>query len=249
MKKIRRIGSKTYIMLPIIFIFLAFSCSCRKETVLTQKNIESGEELFKGILFGEGVVGEKLSDYTMNIQSLGRTQEEKNIILELENEIINSIKERHPDYFNNFQIKITSGNISEIEKELASASKFVCDAIEFDQSKIDIKKYNSLKKKLNSEIKHYNPRNYAKYKDIIKYIFNDQSKIAKIDAPSLNVNVTYQTNTAIYLYIAAVVAAAMVIVIVIGKDSGNTLGEETDPLFKEQFISKVAETFKLENPN
>lgn len=163
-----------------LLAFLILFVSCEQYDSSIDDNLainrSSGEELFKGIFFGNGNVAQKLSNFK-DFEDLKAqfTNEQKNAFLKLQNDLIVHINEKNSKYFKNFENAINTGNQVIIRNELDSSKEFLKNAVqeltnlnyseiekEISMQKanfnIDLDKIETLKSKL--ILKGYNPGNY-----------------------------------------------------------------------------------------
>ncbi|MEZ0184128.1 hypothetical protein AB9T89_17920 [Flavobacterium oncorhynchi] len=121
---------KLLILICIIALFVNCSeddSSKQKETTLHNF---TGKELFKGILFAKGDVAEILtpikqsySYYEINHVDEDQKNESDNII----NDLINSIENKNPNYYDSFKKNITSKNHLKIRETLINSSQLIYD--------------------------------------------------------------------------------------------------------------------------
>jgi hypothetical protein len=127
MKKIKSISIKYYIPTIIGIIFLLFSCT--KDEVLNDeqgmdKTPFTDEEVFKGVMFIEGPVANKMSDFKdLNFRSFVADKSLIEEIINFQNEIINRIKSSDSSYLSNFRKKIGSGDYYLIKSTISNLSQ------------------------------------------------------------------------------------------------------------------------------
>ncbi|MCF6348304.1 MAG: hypothetical protein L3J20_08405 [Flavobacteriaceae bacterium] len=98
-----------------VFSFLILFVSCSQydgsnNSDLNSKEI-SGEELFKGVFFGNGTIASKLANYK-DYENLKTqfTSEQKTAFIKLQNDLITYINNNSPEYFVSFKNAINTGN-------------------------------------------------------------------------------------------------------------------------------------------
>ena len=123
---------------PLFAMFLSFLIlftSCQPHELLENSNNLSNsilkktvdydaEEIFKSIVFGDGAYTHKIPAlHNLNILENFKTEEEINTFRNTQSDIIEYIKKRDKNYFNEFKKGILSGNPTTISNTLGSASK------------------------------------------------------------------------------------------------------------------------------
>jgi len=147
MKKIRIVASKPWLLSLLAFNFLMLSCSndgtstgSSTTNELTQSLSEkdgqiSGEELFRSIIFVDGVLTEKLPSIK-SISSITALDEKELITYrETEKEAIDFLKKIDPEYFTNFQ---TSLYTKDPETISATLKKVTSDLSAFIDKKLSV---------------------------------------------------------------------------------------------------------------
>lgn len=147
MKKIRIVASKPWLLSLLAFNFLMLSCSndgtstgSSTTNELTQSLSEkdgqiSGEELFRSIIFVDGVLTEKLPSIK-SISSITALDEKELITYrETEKEAIDFLKKIDPEYFTNFQ---TSLYTKDPETISATLKKVTSDLTAFIDKKLSV---------------------------------------------------------------------------------------------------------------
>ncbi|MBL4940004.1 MAG: hypothetical protein JKY16_07025 [Lutibacter sp.] len=176
MKSIRKYLKSISSLLAFLILFV--SCEQYDSSIDDNQaiNRSSGEELFKGIFFGNGNVAQKLSNFKdFEVLKAQITNEQKSAFLKLQNDLIIHINKNNPEYFENFENAINTGNQVIIRNELDSSKEFLKNSVqeltnlnyseiekEISMQKanfnIDLNKIETLKSKL--ILKGYNPGNY-----------------------------------------------------------------------------------------
>ncbi|MFV7236014.1 hypothetical protein [Flavobacterium sp. ZB4R12] len=108
MKKIRKISSNPLLLVLLVATFLFASCSNDTgSSELTKSTSEnnakiSGEELFKSIVFADGVLTDKIPSLKSisNVNTLKKSELIK--FRAIENEAIAYLKKKDANYFKNF---------------------------------------------------------------------------------------------------------------------------------------------------
>lgn len=148
MKRIRQISNNPVVIVLVLFNFIFVSCN-RDEIIkeqVEQKSVESvfgrigngnnpnaslsGEEVFKSIIFADGVLTDQITPLanisivsTLNANEL---TEYRNT----ENDAINYIKTIDPNFFNNFKTAIYSKNATIINNAIEQASSVLTPFIQ-----------------------------------------------------------------------------------------------------------------------
>ena len=132
----RNFCTKWYFMLPLIVVFIAFSCQ-QSESItpdpkkMAAKNF-SGEEVFRGIFFYQGDIVENFPSIQKNRETIQTTfntnLEAEQVYQEFTDQIIEKIKVIDPNYFEEFKTKISTKNLYQIEEILESAKYIIKDA-------------------------------------------------------------------------------------------------------------------------
>lgn len=127
MRTIRKISKN-----PFIVIFVALTTlftSCSKDSFSKKEiNLESisGEELFKSIVFADGKISSELSELKpLNKELKSLPSETLTNYRETQVEIINFIKEKDVNFFEEFKSDILSGNPQTISNSLKEAGNEV----------------------------------------------------------------------------------------------------------------------------
>ena len=114
MKKVRK--KLKSISLFMSFLILFASCNTYNDSLIPQRAEFSGEELFKSINFGEGEFAKNIVQLekiaVINEQISDEDRKEFDIKT---NELISSIKESNPTFFNEFKMNISSANHQNIQ--------------------------------------------------------------------------------------------------------------------------------------
>jgi len=128
MKKIRKVISKWQIILPMVCVFIFFSCFNDDQTAIVKKEY-SGEELFRGLFFLEGEVAQRLESLKPNLDEMATAvkanAEIQKSYNDFTNEIMKQIKILDPDFLKNFKKQIHSDNYYSIELALGNGSRMI----------------------------------------------------------------------------------------------------------------------------
>lgn len=128
MEKIRSFCSKWYILCTLILITLFYSC---KKSDAPQVSQAKGEEIFRGIYFGEGKVATSIKEYVPNF-SEWLEEGDKKLLFDAESGFIAEINKKHPGFFDNFETEIKSGDVGRVKVALIGATKVLREAAELN---------------------------------------------------------------------------------------------------------------------
>lgn len=256
MKKIRLIVTKWYFVLPLALVMFMESCS--KDAVAEAKY--SGQELFEGVFFAKGEVGDKVSAFTSNYEIYTSNESEVQQLGKAQDEIVAYISTTHPEFFASFKENIQSGNVALVKSSMISASKYICEALKVDFAKVQktITKENI--SELRAEMiknKSLDPKakvaalESSKYREVLKkmYLGNTTSATPSKEVAALApVGSSVESYLSIYFSVAAVVAAVFVLVVVVGAVAEETPAEiaslqtdtTEDALYREQMFATIA---------
>lgn len=153
MKNFRNHARKISAVMALSILFV--SCSTNEDTAAAGSAQQtavskqySGEDLFRGIFFSEGVVASKLSNYGKFEDVKGQLNaEQKKELLTLQNELISYISKNDPTYFSKFQKSINSGNPVVIRAAIAESKGTLKQAV----LKITNVNLTDVEKKINME--------------------------------------------------------------------------------------------------
>ena len=214
----------------LAFLVLLVSCtqydsSVDDDLAINQSN---GEELFKGIFFGNGPIASKLSNYAdyENLKSQF-TSEQKTAFMSLQNSLIAHIKNESPEFFVNFKNSINTGNQIIIRNELKNSKEFLKNAIE----EITNLKYDAIEKTI-----------LEQKTNLIVDLNNINNLKAQMELNGFNQKADAELSPIWVVVIAA--AAAIVVVVVVFFDFWVT--DPIDSLSQksienENFINSIAE--------
>jgi SdpC family antimicrobial peptide len=140
----RRITSAA--ILPFFLLMTLPACDVPPDDPEEEDTLEgahttsySGEDLYKGLLFGDGPVANLIPAVRNNwkLDIIVQGQEDVNRVRKFQGEVIKVIKRLKPDFFSQFKTAIYSRNATKITKALADGSKIAGDAIaKFPEYKI-----------------------------------------------------------------------------------------------------------------
>ncbi|KAF2080213.1 hypothetical protein [Flavobacterium sharifuzzamanii] len=210
MERIKSISIKYHIPTIIGVMFLLFSCT--KDEILNnglEMNNTSftDEEVFKGVMFLEGPVANKMNDFKdLNFRSFVADKSQIEEIINFQNEVVNRIKSIDPNYLSDFRKKIGSGDYYLIKETFSKASTKISNII-YEISNLDKNEISIVAKKFNSNLKYkYNIDEKSSKEDLIKALNDIKSE----KQTSKNVMPDYY-----YKWAAVWIAAAAVLIIVI----------------------------------
>lgn len=120
------------------------SCSQYDDMSLIKKNNTSvhsysGEDLFSGIFFKQGHIGKKIYEDTLfkfNVEEKHYEISNQEII-HFQAQLIKNIKNKHPDYFDEFKYTIVTRDLLKIENAVKKGGEMVYNLIE-EMSKKDL---------------------------------------------------------------------------------------------------------------
>ena len=121
---------RTSVFLKFCFFLACFSlASCQKNENVSIESI-SGEELFKAIYFGKGMVADKLPEvkYLLSFKDYLEDSEQIAIIGEVQENIFLKIKDKNDNFFKVFGEKIQSGDHIKIKAVLSEANNRIAMA-------------------------------------------------------------------------------------------------------------------------
>ncbi|CAM1368560.1 hypothetical protein TPENAI_60460 [Tenacibaculum litopenaei] len=114
MEKIRKSISTEPISCFLAFLVLLISCSAPDENIVLENensfNKMSGDQIFRSILFKEGVLGKKMYNKDDIELINGLDLEVFNRFELLKNEIVNDINRRSPSYFDDFKKNVLTND-------------------------------------------------------------------------------------------------------------------------------------------
>jgi hypothetical protein len=226
------------IALNVIF----FSCSKQNNSFISgSSNNYTDIEIFKGVVFLDGPVVDKLGDFKeLGVEYLTEDKVKIENIRKFRNQIIDNIAKKNPNYFTNFKNKMLSGNYELIREELQKVNETISVAIP-DISSLPEKEIRAFTKELKSAMGN-NP-SIKEIKVAIKKSVDNKSEV--ISGKELNTRGThydsiYDTYKYIYLAIAAAVAAVLILIIFAAQEE---IGENQSFL-QEEFYSTIAKELR-----
>ncbi|KIA94169.1 hypothetical protein [Flavobacterium sp. KMS] len=138
MKKIREFVIRHHIFTLVAFVFIFFSCTkdeIGRESKMSNidknnaTNSFTDEDVFKGIMFLEGPLANKLDDFKdLNFRTFINDKAQMDEMLVLQNKIIETIKESNPEFLSNFRAKIGSGDFYQVKYGIVDAANKISDA-------------------------------------------------------------------------------------------------------------------------
>ena len=141
MKTIRKIAHSPLFIFFLITNFLFVSCSSdlSNNNDLEKLNTDLGvasktksftdEDVFKGVIFFEGEVAEKMGSYKdLNFRTYTNKKSDIDKALKFQKEILNLIKIQNPNFLSNFRLKIGSGNFYVVKEAFNDAFAKVTEA-------------------------------------------------------------------------------------------------------------------------
>ncbi|GAA4195756.1 hypothetical protein GCM10022289_00410 [Pedobacter jeongneungensis] len=252
MEKIRSFCSKWYILCTLILITLFYSC---KKSDAPQVADLKGEEIFRGIYFGEGKVATSLKEYVPNF-SEWLEDSDKKLLFDAETGFINKINQKHPGFFNHFETEIKSGDVGRVKVALIGATKALREAAESNNDIADIKVNKDEQAKLLKQMDADNVKGMKKeqltallktekYKEMLAKAFGSKSSSKSStnlsaqeadleEAASKDVNRNLHRGVETYVYVEVVlvlvVAVAAVFAAILGEtEPVDTLDPEGPP--------------------
>ncbi len=206
------------IVLSLLLLTLTVGCQLTnsKDSLVVDKMDYSGEQIFRGIFFGQGAVAPLLSTYSVmkkinqNIEKSGKAKKFK----KARNLLMQTIGSMHPDFFNYFEQKMESGDRVIIKRGLAKATRYIKEAIssiigkDFNailtsagtQNMVEEMDKEVMLKKLNNGTLE---ASVSEYKDLLKTGYT---------TANVEVGLKKASIVTVVAAIAAVVAAAVVVV-------------------------------------
>jgi SdpC family antimicrobial peptide len=136
MKNFRNLARNPFTV--VFMISLIFMTSCyQDEEIHSEIKLLTGEELFKSIIFADGkatALIPLLSVKNLEVQDMLSTEQEIDEYKNLQEELINYIKEDSGSFFINFRAEILSKNPEKISKALTGLNNYL---VPFAQEKLD----------------------------------------------------------------------------------------------------------------
>lgn len=226
MEKIKSISIKYHIPTIIGVMFLLFSCT--KDEFLNDgqemnNTTFTDEEVFKGVMFLEGPVANKMKDFKdLNFRSFIADKLQIEEIINFQNEIINRIKSTDPNYLSDFRRKIGSGDYYLIKATFSDASTKISNII-YEISNLDKNEVSLVAKKFSSNLKHkYNVDEKSSKEDLIKALndIKSEKQTSKIVMPDY-----YYKWAAVWI-----AAAAVLIIVIVAQEAPLIPVDEFEPL-------------------
>lgn len=233
MKSIRKQASKISIFLALSLLFI--SCSQNESFNVPntnggsqnlKTNLYTGQDLFKGIFFSEGVVASRLSNYEKFNQIKSQfNKEERKKLVELQNDLIEYISKNNPTYFLTFEKSINSGNPVIIRNEIEKSKILLKEAV----TKVTNINFNEVQESIDIE----------KAKGVVRL---DKIKDLKMKlAPSNNYDST--NVVAVFPVWAVAIVVAVVVEVAVYVDvvywSVQSAGNEGLRIENEDFINSI----------
>lgn len=213
MKKIKSIALRYHIPTIVGIMFLLFSCT-KDEFLNDNPEIDKAsytdEEVFKGVMFLEGPVANKMEDFKdLNFRSFVTDKSQIEEIINFQNEIIKRVKSSDPNYLSDFRKKIGSGDYYLIRSTISETSATISN-IAYEISNIDKNEASIIANKIRANLKDkYHVDENSSKEDLIKAIkdMKSEKQTAKNVYP-----IYYYKWAAVWL---AAAAAAIIIIIIL----------------------------------
>ncbi|MFD0862188.1 hypothetical protein ACFQ1M_08200 [Sungkyunkwania multivorans] len=123
---------KNFLLLAACGALLLFSCSKDEQGVNFDSNALdelSGKEIFKSVLFADGVLTSKIPVLANNFDFESYfDDDELQLYRELQDEVLGSIDSQYPEYFASFKRTMRSNNFELIRQAITEASTIVVKA-------------------------------------------------------------------------------------------------------------------------
>lgn len=178
-RKIIRIS----LVIPLMVFFISYGCQKNDDDQTTAQMNYSGEEIFRGIFFSEGELPNQIdalkAEHEKSEALSIANKSVKEFKLDFSDEIVNSINELDPEFFNNFKKQMESKNYYAIQLAMTNAAKMVKAggyrskyagffklSDELESKKVD------LSSKEFTDIDVSTPEGLVKYKSLIKDKYN-----------------------------------------------------------------------------
>lgn len=128
LQKLHKRLASLYFILPLVAVMMVFSFTTKNASA--QFVGYTGEELFRGIYFSEGEVGQRLPEIRdYNVSNFISDPEQLQRARSFQNAIVAEIKKSNPGFLDQFQADMTSGNLSLIEASLQNGSEVMLTAV------------------------------------------------------------------------------------------------------------------------
>ncbi|MBF4472905.1 hypothetical protein [Flavobacterium sp. HJJ] len=229
MKKIRNYCVKYHICTLISVSFLLFSCSkdeiySDKNSVIKKDDLKtsfSDEEVFKGVMFLEGPVADKMEDFKdLNFRTFVTEKSQIQGIVNFQNEIIAKLKSSDPNYLSTFRKNIGSGDYYVVKSTISKASSKISNTA-FELANVSKGEISEVAKKFTASLKSkYHIDENSSKEDMIKAIKGMQSE---------KQSSRYVVPKYVYKWAAVWLAAAAVLIIVIVLEEAPVDPLPTDP--------------------
>ncbi|GAB3802545.1 hypothetical protein GCM10028819_31520 [Spirosoma humi] len=129
---IRNYLLNAYTVFPLLVCLLVASWSTHAKP-LTVNHRYSGEEMFRGLFFGEGRYAEAIPE----LQSLQMSYSKKlakpadvKVVNQLRSQVVHYIQAQQPRFFDNLQVAFESGNPTKVQTALESGRAITAKAVE-----------------------------------------------------------------------------------------------------------------------
>lgn len=207
MKTIRKIANNPFFITLLIANFLFVSCSTDTTSNENMDNLSksaktkiSDELVFKGIMFLEGPIADKFPEFKeLNFRNFISDKTQINNVLKFQDNVIQNILKKNPNYLKNFRNNISSGNFYTVKQTIIDAGTLIKEeAIKL--SGTDLVKANNI---INNFAKDFAKKSRLNQNSSIKEI----ATAGKVQAGD---TVWFDTDTVVWAVVA--VAGAVVIV-------------------------------------
>ncbi|WCT13503.1 hypothetical protein [Mucilaginibacter jinjuensis] len=245
--RIRIIANKWYITVPLCIMTLLYtSCSKERQTtsVLKSKNFTS-DELFRGLIFGEGKVAALIPEITVHASDVATDALEQKAISDLEDQIIATIKVNKPDFLTTFKSQIESGNRTLISQAFSNSHDVLIQALTsaniVPPALVSDSFLKGLRDQLPDKIDGKTIRSVIDSKrenfktQILNALGNKAVNSVDKQVNAININLNWA-----YAGVAVVAFAVAVIVIVIAAPATEATTTSSDTLQKEEIVNSVA---------
>jgi SdpC family antimicrobial peptide len=251
MKNIRNFVIKYQVCTIMAISFLFFSCS--KEDVFSNKEIlnrdnnlkkvtssksaYSDEDVFKGIMFLEGKVANKLGDFKdLNFRAFITDNNQINEILKFQNEVIKNIKSSNPKYFSDFRAKIGSGDYYVVQTTIQNASNEISNSALILSNKNKAETSTIANNFANSFASKYNINEKSSKEDLLKAFQSMKSENTNAKMPDY-----YYKYAAVWFFAAA---AAVIVIVLVAKQAAPVQGKEVSNYIIDEYQSEVTINLK-----
>lgn len=257
MNGIRKVGTKWYSILTLVFLTVFTSCKKQSGDILVENNKLSGTDIYKEIFFGVKDKSSSLANYSFNMDQYATDATESKALASFQKDLVEKISLNNPSFFDEFGETMKRGDMSEIKKELQHALKLTQESIGRDVAKdINEKQVNKIKAEfIKDNGSNLSPKETMlalkkqKYQDMFKSAVSAPANIAnsELEEASRNKNVSVEVNYYVYLEIAAVVVAIIYLVIVLPATEETNVpanvGNENISFVSQQMIASIASRY------